>query len=110
MCRTAVLLCCCSLLAVTAAPPPPVMWVTGWDRPVNPHGYCRFDRAGSKLTITVPGDGHELDVRNDRLNAPRLLKDVEGDFAAQVRVTGDFTRAGLTGSWAFRRTGLLVTH
>jgi regulation of enolase protein 1 (concanavalin A-like superfamily) len=37
------------------------------------------------------------------------LRDVEGDFAVQVRVGGDFQKAALAGEHQFRRAGLLVT-
>jgi regulation of enolase protein 1 (concanavalin A-like superfamily) len=78
-----------------------VPWVTGWDRVVNPEGDCTFDRKGDHLTITVPGKGHEFDFEAGRLIAPHLLRDVEGDFAVQVRVGGDFHKGG-------GRAGLLV--
>src|SRR5207244_1045643 len=66
-------------------------WTTGWDRTVDPVGDCRFDRKGDRLTITVPGGEH-------RMTAPRLLRDVNGDFVVAVRVGGSFrptVRAGL---------------
>jgi regulation of enolase protein 1 (concanavalin A-like superfamily) len=79
--------------SLLAAPAPPVKpWVRGWDRPVDPLGDCRFDRKGETMTLTVP-------AREERATAPRLLRDVEGDFVVQVRVGGPFGpgrhRAGL---------------
>jgi hypothetical protein len=68
-------------------PGPPGPWFDGWERPL---GDGHFERRGDRLTITVPGKSHELDVVEGRLNAPRLLRDVEGDFAVQVRVGGNF--------------------
>jgi regulation of enolase protein 1 (concanavalin A-like superfamily) len=38
----------------------------------------------------VPGKNHGLAVEIGLVNAPRLLRDVEGDFVAQVRVQGTF--------------------
>jgi regulation of enolase protein 1 (concanavalin A-like superfamily) len=70
---------------------------------VDPDGDCRFDRDGDKFTITVPGKGHEL---RDRLNAPRLLRDVGGDFVVQVRVGGAFRPAAAD---TFQRAGILLT-
>src|SRR5262249_5191209 len=57
-----------------------------------------------KLTIVVPGRGHELDLDGKRLNAPRLLREVEGDFMVQVWVGGVPRPAS-----GLRRAGLLLT-
>jgi regulation of enolase protein 1 (concanavalin A-like superfamily) len=73
------------------AAPAPVRrnpWATGWDRPVDTVGDCRFDHRGDTLTVTVPGKGHDLDIRGGRLDAPHLLRPVEGDFRVQVRAGG----------------------
>jgi Protein of unknown function (DUF1349) len=95
-----------STLAAPAPLPRVDDWTTGWDKPIDPLGDCSFGRKGDKLTITVPGKGHGLDVREGRLNAPRLLRDVEGDFIVQVRVSGDFgPHKGPNGD---RRVGLLL--
>ncbi len=82
-------------------------WVKGWDQPVNPLGGCRFHRSGDRLTITVPGNGHELDACEGRLNAPCLLRDVRGDFRVQVRVEG--RGLGATPVGEAQRAGILVT-
>lgn len=42
-----------------------------------------------KLRIRVPAANHDLSPFRG-LNAPRLLTNVSGDFAVQVKVTGDF--------------------
>src|SRR5262249_34987401 len=57
---------------------------------------CRFEHKGDKLTITVPGKGHELDVRQGRLDAPHLVRQAEGDFLVRVRV-GVTTAGGRAG-------------
>jgi regulation of enolase protein 1 (concanavalin A-like superfamily) len=91
-----------------AAPVPPSrVWSTGWDRPLCPEG-CRLDRDGEKLTLTIPGEGYGLDVENGRLNAPRLLRDVEGDFVVVVRI-GAFEAPTGQGENAYRRAGLILT-
>jgi hypothetical protein len=60
----------------------------GWDKPVDPDGDCKFVRDKGTLTIELPGKHHDLAFERGRVNAPRLLRDVEGDFVAQVRVSG----------------------
>jgi regulation of enolase protein 1 (concanavalin A-like superfamily) len=82
--------------------------VTGWDRPVDPVGDCRFDRRGDRLTVTVPGKGRELDVAGRRLNAPRLLRDVRGDFMVQVRVEGRLRTADMPVGREWGQAGLLL--
>jgi regulation of enolase protein 1 (concanavalin A-like superfamily) len=106
--RLAVALLPGALAAVTAwaAPAPqPRCWVVGWDRPVDPRGGCRFHPVAGTLTVTAPGKGHDLDVLNGRLNAPRLLRGVQGEFTAQVRV-GALVRPAGRGCY---RAGLLLT-
>jgi regulation of enolase protein 1 (concanavalin A-like superfamily) len=98
-----------ALAAPAPAPRASGPWVRGWGKPADPAGDCRFDREGERLTITVPGKGHDLDVAGGRLNAPRLLREVEGDFVVQVRVRGDFQRPDLKSEGIFRRAGLLLT-
>jgi hypothetical protein len=113
--RYAALLLCCALAVcagVVAAPAPfprpsrqSGPWFDGWDKPVDPMGDCRFDRKGDRLTMHVPGRRHTLNVEAGRLSAPRLLRNVEGDFAVQVRLSSipDVSKGGR------RRAGLLVT-
>jgi hypothetical protein len=78
-------------------PPPrsaPRPWFVGWGKPEDPVGDCRFDRAGGTLTITVPGAGHELHLAAGSLNAPSLCREIEGDFAFELRVSADFPESG----------------
>jgi regulation of enolase protein 1 (concanavalin A-like superfamily) len=49
------------------------------------------------LIVTIPGGNHELDLERGRLNAPHLLRDVEGDFQMEVRVSGAFRPADQAG-------------
>jgi hypothetical protein len=99
-------------VVVNAAPAPiPKPWINFWDTPIDKRGKCRFDRRGERLTIIVPGKGHDFDVGASRLNAPRLLRGVNGDFVAQVRVGGDFGPpdvADYRPPFPVRRAGLLV--
>ena len=106
----------CALAGGLAAAPAPISrpsketgpWFDGWDRPVDPLGDCKFARKGDRLTITVPGKGHQLDIVQGGLNAPRLLREVEGDFLVQVRVRGDYRPADLDKPGMLRQAGLVL--
>jgi hypothetical protein len=50
---------------------------------------CKVERDDSSLTIEVPAGVRVLSPQIDAHNAPMMLADVEGDFIAQVRVTGN---------------------
>src|SRR5262245_26794399 len=71
--------------------PAPNPFQDDWDKPVDPDKDCTFKLGRGGLTITVPGKDHGLAFERGRMNAPRLLRDVEGDFRAEVRVSGNFT-------------------
>lgn len=72
------------------AAPAPVPFKTGWDQPVDPYHDCKFVIKDGTLTIELPGADHDLDPKRGQFNAPRLLRDIEGDFLMQVRVRGTF--------------------
>jgi len=90
------------LLAATSPfPRPGNPWVTGWDKPVDLLGGCRFDRQKDRLAISAPANERDLE------SAARLLREVEGAFVVQVRVGGNFQlAAGKSGCCA---AGILVT-
>ena len=59
----------------------------------------------------MPGTDHALCVEQNRMNAPRVLRPIEGDFIAQVRVAGDFPGASksvVPTRQAFHGAGLLL--
>ena len=67
-----------------------------WGMPVDPDGDCKFEfnPSSSEIKIAVPGTPHVLGAEIGRLNAPRLLQSIRGDFDASVRVTGVSHPAG----------------
>ncbi len=67
-----------------------------WTEIVIPGGDSKveLDRSGKKVKIRVPNTAHILSAELGRMNAPRLLRRVEGDFDARVRVFGVFQPAG----------------
>lgn len=94
------LLLCAVAFSATAAPAPvykqPKTWFVGWDEPVTKAGNCRFARDGKKLTIIAPGGG---------LDSAMLLREVEGDFVLEVRVSGGFDLAARAG---YRKAGVVL--
>jgi len=80
--------------------------------PVDPLKDCKFTVDGSKLTITAGKGDHDLAVEAKILDAPLVLKEIEGDFSMVVKVSGDFPKRakGATEkrSLVFYGAGLLV--
>jgi regulation of enolase protein 1 (concanavalin A-like superfamily) len=84
------LACVAASAADADADPEPNPFMSGWDKPVDPDKDCKFKREKGGLTIELPGTPHNLSAELGRMNAPRLLRTVEGDFVAEVRVGGKF--------------------
>jgi hypothetical protein len=83
----------------------------GWSNVTNPDGDCTIRPEKGQVTITIPGTHHNLNPLIGRNNAPRVLREVEGDFTAQVRVTGEFDpgeRSTLTDGAPFNGAGLVL--
>ena len=51
---------------------------------------CEFKVQDGVLSITVPGKDHDLSIERGKMNAPRAMQAVEGDFTVQVKVSGKF--------------------
>lgn len=81
----AVLLLACAAFAA----PVPKPFVSGWSKFVDPSGDCKISRGNGALIIEMPGSDHDYDPARDRVNAPRILRDFEGDFDMQLRVRID---------------------
>ena len=91
-------------------PPAVLSFETGWDKPVDPDGDCKIVADKEALTIEAPGKRHDL-AGEGAINAPRLLRDVSGDFTIQVRVAGDLKPAGPStapGGLPFEGAGLVL--
>jgi squalene-hopene/tetraprenyl-beta-curcumene cyclase len=82
-----------------ATGPRPVV-LEGWGEVVDPDGDCKLTLEGDRLAILVPGRLHDLQAEAEKSNAPRVLREVEGDFVAVVKVvsklepSGEGTRQG----------------
>ena len=86
--------------------------IAGWGTWVDPDGDCEVRQEKEALLITVPSTTHDLWPENpeakQRANAPRVLRDVDGDFAAEVHVSGtvlggEFFRSGALLVWQDER-------
>lgn len=63
--------------------------MSGWGNPIDPDKDCKITRKKGALIIEMPGTVHDYYPLRKRVNAPRLLRDFEGDFEIQVRVKID---------------------
>jgi hypothetical protein len=68
--------------------------VTDWGDPIDPDGDCRVVVEPARVKIFIPGKPHILSAEIRGLNAPRILRNVRGDFDARVSVAGVFQPAG----------------
>ena len=61
-----------------------------WGDATDPDGDCKFELEPreDKIRIIVPGKAHLLSAEIGRVNAPRLIRDIKGDFDLIVRVAG----------------------
>ncbi len=100
--------------AVAAPMPPRKPFETGWEKPVDPDGDCKFIRDKDALTIEVPSTDHALGIELNLMNAPRLLRDVKGDFIVELRVSGEFQPSNVattnSGIPPFVGAGLLLMN
>jgi regulation of enolase protein 1 (concanavalin A-like superfamily) len=62
----------------------------GWGGIIDPDGDCKFTIEKGRLRMSLPGTDHSLAFERGQMNAPRTLRSVEGDFIAQVEVSGSF--------------------
>jgi regulation of enolase protein 1 (concanavalin A-like superfamily) len=80
--------------------------------PVDPAKDCKFTLDGDKLTITAGKGDHDLSVQSKEMNAPRVLKEIEGDFEMKVKVSGTYPKGAKGASekrtLVFYGHGLLV--
>jgi hypothetical protein len=61
-----------------------------WGMAIDPDNDCKIDDQGRALEISIPNTHHDLNADNDKLNAPRVLREVSGDFSITVKVDCSF--------------------
>ena len=65
----------------------PVPGPVTWGEVIDPLGKCRLSEANGRLTVHVPEGLYDLNpLPNFNMNAPRVMREVEGDFDARVTV------------------------
>jgi len=81
-----------------------------WGESVDPDGDCLFRLDQDKLHIKIPGVPHRMGSELKATNAPRVLRDVDGDFEVQVEVTGPvpLLNRNLIGKYPWYGAGILV--
>ncbi len=86
--------------------------IAEWGTKLDPDKDCIFKCEPNQLTIVVPGTPHDLSAELNRMNAPRVLNEVQGDFTAAVIVNGEFVpgKANIEGRTAYNGAGLLLMH
>jgi regulation of enolase protein 1 (concanavalin A-like superfamily) len=66
----------------------------GWGEFVDPSKDCKASRDGNVVTIQVPGKQHDLSPALRKVNAPRILGEVSGDFIAEIETEGELHPGG----------------
>jgi regulation of enolase protein 1 (concanavalin A-like superfamily) len=85
--------------------------IKGWGEVTDSAGDCSVKGEEGRLTIEVPGGTHDLNPALGGMRAPRVLKEVEGDFVVQIKVTGDFKpgeESACPKTSSFNGAGLLI--
>src|SRR4051812_42849514 len=92
----------------------------GGDRPggvkgggglTDPDGDCKVKGRKATLAMSLPGAAHDFAGELKRWNAPRVMSKVDGDFIAEVRVSGEFRPAAestIPGRLAYNGAGILL--
>jgi RNA polymerase sigma factor (sigma-70 family) len=89
----------------------PRVTLPGWGQTFNPDGDCTLSLEENALMIGVPAKPHDLSAEMGRVNSPRVLQEVEGDFSIQVKVCGVLRPGALSsvpGRLAYQAGGLLL--
>ncbi len=94
-----------------AAPGGTAAAIRSWGDVIDPDADCKVKFENGGLSLEVPGTLHDLTTQIDKLNAPRIVQEIDGDFIAHVKVSGEFqptAPATRDGGVPFNGAGLLV--
>lgn len=82
----------------------------GWGQAIDPDGDCSFELGDGSLTVVAPGPTHGLSAELNRMNAPRVLSPIDGDFVVDLQVNTRFTPGEQTVAQrtAYQGSGILL--
>ena len=82
--------------------------IKGWGRVVEPDRDCEVALQDGALRVKIPGKPHDFAAEVPSFNAPRVVREVQGDFIAEVVVGGSIA-PGATSlqprSWPYHGAG-----
>lgn len=61
-----------------------------WGVAIDPDNDCKINDKGKVLEISIPNTHHDLNADNNKLNSPRVMREVTGDFSLTVKIAGAF--------------------
>jgi S1-C subfamily serine protease len=79
-----------TVAATKAEPEPKGIELKGWGLAIDPDNDCKIIPGEKSITFQVPATLHDLYFAGGPINAPRVMREVEGDFVVKVKVCGDF--------------------
>lgn len=68
--------------------------LAGWGMAIDLDKDCDIKEQMNNLLITIPGTRHDLVGKITSMNAPRVMREVEGDFVLTVKIVGEFRPGG----------------
>jgi hypothetical protein len=110
-CRLACLLLVVPAVLVAAPVPPEARVRDAYGVWLDPDKDCKYEVRDGKLRVAIPDAHHSMYPNPGKWNAPRLWREVEGDFTVTVRVSFPIRSAAPTADesrLAFAAGGLIA--
>ena len=85
--------------------------IRGWGKVTDPDGDCEIKATDGGVSLKLPGSPHDFAAELQLQNSPRVLASMEGDFIAEVKVSGEFKpgeTSKIEGRRAYQGAGLLL--
>lgn len=68
--------------------------IKGWGKIIDPKGDCSVEEIAGAVSMTVVGR-HDLSIELAQgMDAPRVMREIDGDFIAMVKIDGAFRATG----------------